>query len=373
MTDTHSIDSRRTIVNDSRITLKLFTAALLTAATLLASFVAGAADLRKITLVQAHTNIGVGEEVFLYAVPKKLGYFEQEGLDVSIQGVAGGSLAAQVLQGGSAQIASAAPESIMFVRDKGGDIKSFAALRRKGGWEVAFKPGSPIKSLADLKGKSIGVQGLSSGVVPLLTASLDEVGLRKGDYNLVAAGLGPQAAAALSSGKVDALVLWDAEYGKMENNGLELKYLQLPIVEKLAGFTLAATGQFIKEHPEVLVGFCRAMAKGEVYSRANPAAAIRIFYEVFPQTKPKGIPEEQAVKEDANILKRWMSSGTGADTSVPIAWQYPDKWEYTLKYYTDLGRISKPQPVESYYTNQFIKDCNDFDKEKIRQAAMSAR
>jgi hypothetical protein len=58
---------------------------------------------------------------------------------------------------------------------------------------------------------------------------------------------------------------------------------------------------------------------------------------------------------------------------VPIAWQYPEKWDYTLKYYTDLGRISKPQPADTYYTNQFIKDCNDFDKEKIRQAAMSMR
>jgi len=360
-------------VNDFREGTKRLTVAVLGAALLTLPALGATAELRKITLVQAHTNIGVGEEVFLYAVPKKLGYFEQEGLDVSIQGVAGGSLAAQVLQGGSAQIASAAPESIMFVRDKGGDIKSFAALRRKGGWEVALKPDSPVKSLAELKGKNVGVQGLNSGVVPLLTASFEEVGLKKGDYNLVATGLGPQAAAALSSGKVDALVLWDAEYGKMENRGLQLKYLELPIVDKLAGFTLATTGKFMKEHPEVLVGFCRAMAKGEVYARANPAAAIKIFYEVFPQTKPKGIPDDQAVREDASILKRWMASGTGADASVPIAWQYPEKWAYTLKYYTDLGNITKPQPVDGYYTNQFIKDCNDFDKEKIRQAAMSAR
>lgn len=360
-------------MNNSRKCRAQLTAALLAAAAIVVPMVGKAAELRKITLVQAHTNIGVGEEVFMYAVPKKLGYFEQEGLDVSIQGVAGGSLAAQVVQGGSAQIASAAPESIMFVRDKGGDIKSFAALRRKGGWQLAFKPGSSIKSLADLKGKSIGVQGLGSGVVPLLTASLEEIGLKKGDYSLVATGSGPQAAAALSSDKVDALALWDAEYGKMENSGLELKYLDLPIVEKLAGFALATTGQFMKEHPDALVGFCRAMAKGEVYARANPAAAIKIFYEVFPQTKPKGVPEEQAIKDDANILKRWMSSGTGADTSVPIAWQYPQKWEFTLKYYTDLGSISKPQAADAYYTNQFIKDCNDFDKAKIREAAISAR
>lgn len=330
-------------------------------------------DLTKITLVQAHANISVGEEVFLYAVPKQLGYFDEEGLDVSIQGVAGGTLAAQVLQGGSAQVASVAPESVMIVRDKGGDIRSFASLRRKGGWQVGIKQGSAIKTLADLKGKNLGVQGLNSGVVPLLKASLTEAGMQPTDYTLLAAGSGAQAAAALTSNKIDALVLWDAEYGKMENNGLALSYIDIPIVEKLAGFTLASTGKFIKENPQALVGFCRAMAKGEVYARANAAASIRIFYQVFPQTRPKAIPEEQAVKEDANVLKRWLTGGTGSDTSVPIGWQYPDKWAYTLQYYTALGNITNPKPVGEYYTNEFMKECNNFDHAKITASALAAK
>ncbi len=351
---------------------RAFAAAALLAAALSAQ-PALAKDLKKITVVQAHANIGVGEEVFLYAVPKQLGYFEEEGLDVDIQGVAGGTLAAQVLQGGSAQIASVAPESVMIVRDKGGDIRSFASLRRKGGWQVAVKQGSPIKTLAEFKGKNLGVQGLNSGVIPLLRASLADAGLQPADYTLLAAGSGPQAAAALTSGKVDALVLWDAEYGKMENSGVQLAYIDLPIVDKLAGFTLATTGKFIRENPQALAGFCRAMAKGQVYSRANPAAAIRIFYQVFPQTKPKNVPEEQAVKDDANILARWMTGGTGSDATVPVGWQYPDKWAYTLQYYKELGNIANAKPVGEYYTNEFMKECNNFDHAKVIAAAQAAK
>jgi NitT/TauT family transport system substrate-binding protein len=259
----------------------------------------------------------------------------------------------------------------MIVRDKGGDIKSFASLRRKGGWQVAVKQGSPIKSLADLKGKNVGVQGLSSGVVPLLKSSLADTGMQPTDYTLLAAGSGPQAAAALSSGKIDALVLWDAEYGKMENNGLALSYIDLPIVDKLAGFTLASTGKFMKDNPQALVGFCRAMAKGQVFARENPVAAIKIFYTVFPQTKPKNVPEEQAIRDDANILKRWMTGGTGSDASVPVGWQYPDKWAFTLQHYTALGQITNPKPVTEYYTNDYMKQCNTFDHAKIAAAAAS--
>ena len=43
-----------------------------------------AQSLKKMTLVQMHPNMGIGEEVFLYAVPKRLGYFAAEGLDVDI-------------------------------------------------------------------------------------------------------------------------------------------------------------------------------------------------------------------------------------------------------------------------------------------------
>ena len=41
--------------------------------------------LKKVTLVQMHPIMGVGEEIFLYAVPKHLGFFTAEGLDMDIQ------------------------------------------------------------------------------------------------------------------------------------------------------------------------------------------------------------------------------------------------------------------------------------------------
>src|SRR5579883_3516913 len=60
-------------------------------------FGAGAQTPAKMTLVQMHPIMGVGEEVFLYAVPKHLGYFAAEGLDVSIQNTQTGMISAQAL------------------------------------------------------------------------------------------------------------------------------------------------------------------------------------------------------------------------------------------------------------------------------------
>jgi len=82
----------------------------------------GAQALKKMTLVQMHPIMGIGEEVFLYAVPKRLGYFAAEGLDVDIQNSQTGMISAQVLQSDNAQVGTTAAAAIMAVREQGADL-----------------------------------------------------------------------------------------------------------------------------------------------------------------------------------------------------------------------------------------------------------
>src|SRR5262245_60966904 len=103
------------------------------AAAALLSFGAKAQSTKKITLVQMHPNMGVGEEVFLYAVPKRLGYFAAEGLDVDIQNSQTGMISAQVLQSSNAQVGTTAAAAVMTVREQGADLVSFFNLKRNAG------------------------------------------------------------------------------------------------------------------------------------------------------------------------------------------------------------------------------------------------
>src|SRR2546421_8165348 len=111
------------------------TLALAIAAGMSCCFAAGAAaqSLKKMTLVQMHPIMGIGEEVFLYAVPKRLGYFTAEGLDVDIQNSQTAMISAQALQANSAQIGTTAAVAIMTVREHNGDLVSFFNLKRNAG------------------------------------------------------------------------------------------------------------------------------------------------------------------------------------------------------------------------------------------------
>lgn len=338
--------------------------------TLLAGSVWAQSAPEKITLIQAHANIVVGEEVFLHAVPQKLGYFEEENLEVTVVGAAGGTMAVQALQGGSAQFATTQPEIVIKLREQGGEAVVIYNLKTRGSYAIAVPEGSEIDSLEDLKGKTLGVASLASGAIPVIVESLKEAGVAETDVTMVAAGTGAQAATALSAGQVDALGLWDSAYGAIENTGQKLEYIQLPLVARLASFALATTESYIREKPEAIKGYCRAIAKGWHFTLTNPEAAIRIFHDVFPETRNPAVDEDVAVAQDMHILEMWLANGAaGQREGFGYGHNYPDLWEFSAQYFTDQGLLEGTTSVEAAYTNEFIDACNDFDREAIAAAA----
>ena len=111
------------------------------------------AIVKKMTLVQMHPIMGVGEEVFLYAVPKRLGYFAAEGLEVDIQNSQSGMISAQVLQSNNAQVGTTAAAAIMTVREQNGDLISFFNLKRNAGTFLVVLKNSPIQKARRSQGQ----------------------------------------------------------------------------------------------------------------------------------------------------------------------------------------------------------------------------
>src|SRR2546427_430095 len=104
-----------------------------------------AQSLKKMTLVQMHPIMGIGEEVFLYAVPKRLGYFAAEGLDLDIQNSQTGMISAQVLQSNNAQVGTTAAAAVMALREQGADVVSLFNPKRNCGTLPVALQGSPVQ------------------------------------------------------------------------------------------------------------------------------------------------------------------------------------------------------------------------------------
>jgi NitT/TauT family transport system substrate-binding protein len=329
-------------------------------------FGAAAKSTKKITLVQMHPNMGVGEEVFLYAVPKRLGYFAAEGLDVDIQNSQTGMISAQVLQSSNAQIGTTAAAAIMSVREQKGDVISFFNLKRNAGTFLVVLKDSPIRKLEDLKGKNVGAPSFGAGGGLGLKQNLSEIGITPDQYTGIATGAGPSAIAALKTGKIDALVMWDAMLAAAENTGLELRTVNIPLEDGQVGTTLATTASFAKSNPKEVMGYCRAMTKGLLFTATNKAAAIRIFWEEFPTTKPGNLDEATALKNSVHIMTRFLEKALqDQPEGVAFGKFIPQNWQNTHAAFVKLGTLKGSEAPNASYTEQFIAACNDFDRAAV--------
>jgi NitT/TauT family transport system substrate-binding protein len=328
---------------------------------------------KKMTLVQMHPAMGVGEEVFLYAVPKQLGFFKAEGLDIDIQNSQTGMISAQVLESKSAQVGTTAAEAIMAVREQGGDLVSFFNLKRNAGTFLIVPPDSPIHKLEDLKGKIIGAPSFGAGGGMAVKENLAHIGITPDQYTAIATGAGPSAIAALRTGKIDALVVWDAMLAAAENTGLSLRIVHIPLEDGMVGTTLATTTAFADAHPNEVAGYCRAMTKGLLFTMTNRAAAIRLFWKEFPNTKPTTIDDATALKNSVHIMDRFLEMALqDQPAGAPLGGFIPANWESTHADFVKVGSLKGIEPATAAYTTKFIATCNDFDHSAIVVQAKAA-
>ncbi|OWY28796.1 ABC transporter substrate-binding protein [Herbaspirillum robiniae] len=189
-----------------RSLLALGATAVVGAALALAAPHAHAAD--KITIMVGGIN------KLIYLPPKlaeNLGYFKEEGLDVELQSQPAGVDAENELLAGAVQAVVGYYDHSIDLQSKGKEITSITQLLLvPGGMEMvrADLAGS-VKSMADLKGKTLGVTGLGSSSSFIAQYLASRAGLKTSDYSMLPVGAGNTLIAAMKQKRID--VAWTTE------------------------------------------------------------------------------------------------------------------------------------------------------------------
>src|SRR5882762_3327981 len=260
---------------------RLATVATLLLAFGLASAPAAQAQARNRVGTCARTlTAGVGSQ---FAVAFKMGWFAQEGLDVEVVPLTGSTDCVKFVATREFLMTLPSMEPLAIGRLQGVKIKNFYTAYQTPGYAIAVPADSPIQKLSDLKSKTIGVTNMASAGVIIARALAAASGLNPdADINLVVAGEGAQPAALLRTKQIDALSQFDTQYALIENAGLKLRILDKRLIERFPSNGFIALEDTIQTRAKELTGFARAYAKGTIFTIANPEAAVRILYEVFP-------------------------------------------------------------------------------------------
>jgi NitT/TauT family transport system substrate-binding protein len=157
-----------------------------------------------------------------YALALNKHFFDEEGLQVNSVAFGSGSKGLQALMGGSADATQGAYEHTLRMQTKGVDLTCLGVFARYPGnvLMVPKKKAAQIKTIADLKGKKIGVSSPGSASHNFVAQLMQRAGVDYGSASFIGVGIGPSAVAAVRTGnELDALVNLDPAVTELETAG----------------------------------------------------------------------------------------------------------------------------------------------------------
>lgn len=194
---------------------------------LAAATLTGAAAAQAPALEKKNVAISVGGSIsqmnkVAYVVALHRKYFEQEGLNVDSTAFASGTAALQSLVGGGADVAEGAYEHTLRMQTKGVNLTCLVAFGRYPGNVLVVRKSlaDKIKTIADLKGKKIGVSAPGSSTQNFVAGLMERAGVSWKDAGYVSIGTGASAVAAIKTGgELDALVNLDPAINALVDGG----------------------------------------------------------------------------------------------------------------------------------------------------------
>jgi NitT/TauT family transport system substrate-binding protein len=224
---------------------------------------------------------------------------------------------------------------------------------------------SPIKSVADLKGKTVGVLSLAAGTVPTVKAMARQAGIDPASVQFVAVGADAAALVALKSGRVDALSFFIGSVAGLENLGNTFRSFS----PEVSSGVFVTGNAFLVRSRDLAVRGLQGVALSTRFAQLNPAAAARNYYAMFQQ--PTG-DRDKALRDDVHAIektltifkqpndgRRWGEL-TEADWSKLIAFAGPE-----------FGLKPEDTKYSDFFNGDLITDVNKVDMTLAEAAAKS--
>lgn len=230
----------------------------------------GAAQLKKIRF--SASSIAVTELQFRIAQMK--GFYREEGLDVETILIRG-AVGMQALIGGSVDYASAAG-SLIAAGVRGVPVRLVLIVNSKPQFDLVGQ--KDLKSVADLKGKVVGISSRGGAVDLLTQLILSKHGLTPNkDVTSIVIGTPEELATALRTGLIAACLLSPPRQLILYREGFSRLAYSGDYLASYPSGGVGVTEEKIKNNPNEVLAFVRASLKGLQYYSQHRGESIDII------------------------------------------------------------------------------------------------
>lgn len=313
---------------------------------------AGASGLDTVT-VQLDYQLRGGHGMFYVA--QKLGYFQQERIEVeSIKRGTGSPDALRTVGTGRADFGFGDLPSLVTARSQGVPVKALAAVNQASPLGMcSLKRNLELSSVASLKGRTVGVHSAGSTFIfyqALLAANKMQRGEMK-EFTVT-----PPFENYLIQGRVDAVPCYiDAEVPQLEEAAGGAGTLSV-LLGSDAGYDVYGSGLFagdemIKKNPDLVQRFTNAYLKAFTYVLDHPAETAKLLSETAPENASKaGLFQKQL---QADIDHTFTSDVT---TANGLGAMDEAEWQSTIDVLAGQGVLKGAKPTtKDVYDDTFVK------------------
>jgi NitT/TauT family transport system substrate-binding protein len=281
-----------------------------------------------------------------FYVADKAGFFAKRGLEVEFQHGFASELYPLLLSDRLDFVVGDA-EDVIALRakdEKNAPLKYIMAMYQQVPNALFSKQERNIKSVRDLRGKTIGMPGLFGSSYTSLQAMLRAAGLSENDVKIQQIGF--TQAAAVAADRVDVAM------GFINNEPVQLAGQYKLNVIKAGPFNpslgngVMATDETLKNKADLTKRFLAACQEALLYTSKNPRQAFEMAKGYVPTMTADRI---KVLEASIPLYQSTYSRQNGVGTSNPVSWQR------TLELLKSSKRITTTLPATAFYSNAYLK------------------
>jgi NitT/TauT family transport system substrate-binding protein len=236
---------------------------------------------------------------------------------------------------------------------RGFPLKAIMQVYYPDTFDVVVPESSDIKTMADMKGKVLGLSDLAGGEVPMARASVLEAGLKPADVRMVVAGEGdPTTVRSLNEKRIQAYAGAKRDLLLLPAQGIPTRSITPEAIAAFPGDALSVRAETFKKDPELLVKFIRATLKGRAWGMANSDAAFQLLKTKYAAASLGNNPVAPQYWQLVQTYYTAPSSVQKHGTFIPAAWN-------TYMEYLQLGEgeqqaLAGPVKLDEILTDEIV-------------------
>ena len=272
-----------------------------------------------------------------FYVAQSKGYYRAAGLNVTFHhGIVNDLIGSMVL--GHDNLVFASGDEVMVARSKNLPVVDVSTIFQRYPVSIIVPANSPIKTLADLKGHTIGSPGPFGATYVGLLALLYHAHLSLSDVHVESIGF--TQVTALYTHKVDAVVGYsNNEPLQLRSKGMAVRTFDVSDYQPLVSNGIIVTEDTLHNHPQMVKGFVQATLKGLQDVINNPTQAVQISKAYVP-----GMNVNEAMQVLLATIPIWRGDGH-------LGYNDSATWQAMTQFLVADKIIPPVQNLSQAYTN----------------------